>query len=272
MKKILVPTDFSKTANKARDYAVQLAEAFDAELILMHAWHIPFTGSGTGTMINMDTVMSQNAHQMLEKQCKVLKALHPKLKLSTVNMPALMVDGIQQLCEKDEIDWVVMGTTGASGFPDKLIGSNTSHLIGKIDVPIIAVPQDGNWKTIDNIAVAIDLLQVIDENSFRPLKKLARKFNAHLDFVHIIEGDGPSRKDRKVAAANFDQVFDHEYHQFHYKENEDVEEGILDYIGDKKIDILAVKTGERNFWEELLHKSMTKSLVRQASLPILVLP
>ena len=41
MKTILVPTDFSKSANNATDYAVKLAEEFNMNLLLLHIFHVP---------------------------------------------------------------------------------------------------------------------------------------------------------------------------------------------------------------------------------------
>ena len=54
MKRILVPTDFSDTANKARDYAVQLAQILGAEIILINTYHIPYAGATSGALVNVD--------------------------------------------------------------------------------------------------------------------------------------------------------------------------------------------------------------------------
>ena len=48
METIIVPTDFSETADNAVNYAVELAAFFDAKLILVHAVPMP--------MINYDNV------------------------------------------------------------------------------------------------------------------------------------------------------------------------------------------------------------------------
>src|SRR6476646_10149235 len=41
IKKILVPTDFSKGSETSLDAAVELAKKFDAALVLMHAYQVP---------------------------------------------------------------------------------------------------------------------------------------------------------------------------------------------------------------------------------------
>jgi len=40
MKTILVPTDFSKIARNAIDYAVEIAKLTKAKLILFHVYHV----------------------------------------------------------------------------------------------------------------------------------------------------------------------------------------------------------------------------------------
>ena len=59
MKKILVPTDFSETANKARDYAIQIAQQINAEIVLLNTFHIPYAGAGSGTLVNLDKIAKE---------------------------------------------------------------------------------------------------------------------------------------------------------------------------------------------------------------------
>ena len=61
------------------------------------------------------------------------------------------------------------------------------------------------------------------------------------------------------------------YHNFEVVENENVEEGINDFISTHPCDILAVMPKHHGFLEGLFHKSMTRSLTMHAHLPLLVL-
>jgi hypothetical protein len=51
LRKILVPIDFNETSDKALDFAIELARKFDAEVIVMHAYAIPFLGFPDGVLV-----------------------------------------------------------------------------------------------------------------------------------------------------------------------------------------------------------------------------
>ncbi len=272
MKAILVPTDFSDTAYTAGRYAAELALKLDAEITLMHAWHIPYSGASTGTFVSFDHVMSDDTKSLLNDQLKALSDQYPNLKVKTASVPAMAFDGIKELCQTEFFDLIIMGTTGASGFIGKFLGSNTSNIIGNVKVPIIAVPDNSAAAVPQNILGAVDLTQKGDEQLFEPLKVLSEKLDAKVEFINIIKDKNVSLKDKKLAAADFDEAFDEKYHRFHYKEEDDIEEGILDYIADKNIDLLTIVTRQKNIWEKLMQRSVAKSIIKQAQIPTLVLP
>jgi hypothetical protein len=166
-----------------------------------------------------------------------------------------------------------MGTTGAFGMVENMLGSNTSALVGETKTPIIAVPKDAEVNFPKHIIVANDLMDSGEEEIFDVLKEIATETYSSIDFLFIgdKEEDAYSKIER-LKLADFDSKFDTEYHPFHFKENENVEDGILEYIENKDFDLLVVIAHQRGFWEGLSHKSISKSLVKHAIIPTLVLP
>ena len=273
MKRILVPTDFSKTANRARDYAVKLAELFDAEIILLNAYHVSYPCASAGTLVNIDHIAKETAEKKMKEEEEYIQLNYPTLNVKYLCNYDLAVDSIKRVCEKRVIDLVVMGTTGASGFAGNLLGSNTGALIGSIKAPIIAVPDETKVNYPRNIVVANDLTKTGNEPLFDTLKEIAKETQAQIDFL-VIKGYDDSSTDRKIQhlkAASFDEAFDTKYNPFHFRNDEDTEKGILDFIEDRKVDLLVVVAHQRNFWEKLFHISITKSLTKHAETPILVL-
>ena len=122
MKKILVPTDFSETANKARDYAIQLAQLIEAEIILLNTFHIPYSGASAGTLINLDKIALEESEKAMELQLEYINLNYSNVKFRTLCAPGLLVDSVRKISNKDEIDLIVMGTTGASGALEKHVG------------------------------------------------------------------------------------------------------------------------------------------------------
>ena len=273
MKKILVPTDFSETANKARDYAIQLAQLMDAEIILLNTFHIPYSGASAGTLVNIDKIALEESEKAMEMQLEYVKSNYSNVKFRTLCRPGLLVDSVKSIGNKSEFDLIVMGTTGASGILENTLGSNTSALVGALKIPIITVPSKAVINFPKRIVVANDLMESGEEKLFDSLRELAMDTEASIDFLLIVneENEADTKIDR-LKSADFDDKFDAQYHPFHIRGNDDVEEGVLDYIENKDFDLLVVVSHQRGFWEGLFHKSVSKSLVKHATMPVLVLP
>lgn len=273
MKKILVPTDFSETANNARDYAIQLALSFNAEIMLLNTFHVPYTGAGAGSLVNLDKVLLDNSEREMKEQIEMLEKIYTDITFSSFCTSGFVVDSVKTYSKKNNIDLIVMGTVGTSGFVGNLLGSNTSALIGSTQTPVITVPGKTSTDLPQRIIVATDLTHSGDEKMFDVLRAIGMNYKAEIDFLFIgDEGEKISNKINKLKAANFDEKFDAQYHPFHFKKSENIEEEILKYIESKDIDLLTVISKKRGFLEDLFHQSVSKSLVRKAALPILVLP
>ncbi|MGB0882778.1 MAG: universal stress protein [Vicingaceae bacterium] len=273
MKKILVPTDFSETADRARDYAIQIAQLINAEIILLNTYHVPYSGASAGTLINIDKIALEEAEKAMDLQLEYVNKNYKNVKFSTLCRSGLLVDSIKRICENNKIDLIILGTKGASGAIENMLGSNASSLVGNVNTPIITIPVNGKINFPKRIVAANDLTETGEENFFEVLKQLAIDTYSTIDFLFIVKEESEiDTKIQRLKAADFDNTFDAHYHPFHFKESENVEEGILDYIEQKDFDLLVVVSHQRSFWEELFHKSISKSLVKHAKLPILILP
>jgi len=273
MKKILVPTDFSETANKARDYAIQLAQLIEAEIILLNTFHIPYSGASAGTLVNLDKIAMEESEKAMELQLEYVNSNYSNIKISTICRAGLLIDSVKNYTDNNDVDIVVMGTTGASGVVEDMLGSNTSTLIGAIKTPIITVPSKATINFPKHIIVANDLMESGEEKLFEVLKEIAIDTYSSIDFLFIVkEEEQAESKIQRLKSADFDNNFDSQYHPFHFKGSDSVETGILDYIENKDFDLLVVVSHQRKFWEGLFHKSVSKSLVKHATVPVLVLP
>ena len=70
MLKVLVPTDFSKNANKAIEYAYKMAGKGKAEIILLHAYQVIDTNSTSRKLLfeEYNYSIARKLHDELETQ------------------------------------------------------------------------------------------------------------------------------------------------------------------------------------------------------------
>ena len=270
MKRILVPTDFSDAADRARDYAINIAELLNAEIFLLNTYHIPHAGATMAVDVN--NLARESSEKEMQNQLEYLELNFPEMDVRSKCIAGLFVDTVKRLSETEQIDLVVMGTTGTSGVVGNFLGSNASALIGSIKTPIITVPASTPINFPSKIVVANDLKDHGNDAVYNPLKQLIHKAKATVDFLFITDEDNQyENKVNRLKAADFDEGFDSYYHPFHFKESDNAEDGILEYIEDKDFDMLVVVCHQRSFWQRLWERSISKSLAKHAEIPILVL-
>ena len=142
MNRILVPTDFSKEAGYALDAAVDLSTRTGAEVLLLHVVEALVqesfsTQGGVPDDISSDVFMKK----LLEKGKNDLSKLVANRNLQNVSInPSVQVGNPFRHIAKDildnQADLVIMGTQGASGYEEVLIGSNAERVVRYSKCPV----------------------------------------------------------------------------------------------------------------------------------------
>lgn len=155
---ILAATDFSAAAERALQRAVQLAEAHNARLELVHtfdsapvmpAWGDPGGGAWIGEKMFMDGVRDQ-----LERVRASLTGNHPiEINASLEVGPAHRQ--IARHAAASNADLVVIGASGSSGLVQRLLGSTAQNVVRSSQVPVLVVRLPGA-KAYANAVAATD--------------------------------------------------------------------------------------------------------------------
>ena len=130
MKKILIPTDFSDHAEYALKVAAQIARENDGEIVLLHMLELPHQGSdavGSGKELPEIMLFKNAAIRKLEDLMD--EDYLDGLKVSEVIQFDLAFEGVLKVSKKNDVDLIVMGSHGASGYKEMFIGSNIKSII-----------------------------------------------------------------------------------------------------------------------------------------------
>ena len=181
MRTILVPTDFSKVARNAAEYAVAFAKGIKANVLLLHVYHVPVPVS-----IDAAPIMIITPDELRKESEKQLKKEALRLKKNTgVNVKykatmGLAVDEI--LAEQRNASFIVMGMKGASKLSETLMGSITTATLRKAKTPMIVIPEKASYKKPVKIAFACDYDPRTDVKTLNALKLIIDLFhNSHSD-------------------------------------------------------------------------------------------
>ncbi len=267
MKKILFPTDFSPCAEGALDFALALAKAGRASLSVCHIYH-----SLVSAMPELEMQMEpdQETKMSMEKlKARIGRHRMPADQLRFEFLPGFAVDGILLATETEKADLVVMGTRGASGSGNWLLGSITGEVIDKATMPVLCIPEGCKYSGIKKIMYAADARSE-DFAAISQLKELVRKFGARLEIVHVqtpqqmISDDGFEKFQTDVCKGfNYDQL------HFELIESDSVANGIASWARQHKPDLLAILQHKRNFLRKIFDPSLTKKIALHFNIPLL---
>lgn len=272
--KILVPTDFSLCSKNALTFAAKIAKKMNAKLILMHAFQVPVSSMDAGAEAYFSESMT-NIQDQIKKEFDIFKETPPELKdveHEILIKNDLTKNAILSTCESSGCKLVVMGTHGARGLDEILIGSNTYSVMKESDIPVLAIPISAQITDIQKIAFAGDYKSIEDKNVLQTLIELTQAFNAEINVVHIDADENEGLSDEKInEAKKFEQYFKRVRHTYHFIQTPNIEVGLENYAQNNNVDLIALIPRKHKFLDNLSQKRISKKLAFHSKVPILAL-
>ncbi len=265
MKKIILPTDFSESARKACEYAINLFGNEPVNFMLVNSYIIP--ASTSEMLISISDVLRQNSIENLLAERNFLAALYPEkakqLEYATYN--GYLDTCLYNLSKEHDVQLIVMGTTGASGLKKFFMGSNTAKVLRNVNSPILTVPFHAEVKTPTSISLAVDDIFLPDNEVLEPLTEIVRISNAYLLPFHIEVGESTPAT---VQATYGNEVLGQTVQNIH---SESVLEGLQSFNDKNNIDLLTMIHHKRSFLRGLFDKGNSSEMAMLSGTPLLVL-
>jgi nucleotide-binding universal stress UspA family protein len=205
LKNILVPVDFSECSLNALAYALKMVDTTGGEIIVLHAYHVPFAFPEAGSAISSETV--EQIEQTVDDEFYTIKQqfrneIHKIREFKKV--ASFGIDAINSELSNQEYDLIVMGTRGSSGIAEVLIGSVTANVIEEAESPVLCIPENAAYNNVSNIAFACDYEEMNEPREIGALKYFAEKYDA---CVHLVNVKEKSKKGHFEEAIYLDTVF-----------------------------------------------------------------
>lgn len=268
--KILVPTDFSKSAYNAFKFAVEIAKRNGATIVLHHAYSLPVVYNEAQVTANFLDSIKAESEQQLNEMCEYERKLYAEhsFVIETEMSQGRLIDGIADDIATGRYDLIVMGTTGATGAVQKFfIGSNTAEVMTQSTIPVIAIPESSWYTGFGKIVLATDLKHIPDAASFKILNALAKLFDATVHILTIIPD-----ADQSLSVEKFTAIFSGVKHIFSSKISKDITVGIDEYIDENNADLLVMLPQKHGFFDRLFNKSITKEMAYHIRIPMMGIP
>jgi len=271
-KLLIYPTDFSDCAQNAMVYVIAMGKVLKCKIRIIHAVEI---GSLVSTEENPDILL--NSIKLLEEQAKEkLETLKERIESFGLECEYDIVQG-RTLFLKDYMQnldplMIVMGTVGKSGLENRIFGSFAAQTIRNPTSIVLLIPQKAKFNNFSEIVFATDF-HAKDKTCFKFIKQITNYYGSDLRVVHISENVAELKQERekfsKLKAEITKVMNSHDTH-FEFLYGDGVEYKLLELLESSKPDMLALITRKRNFIERIFDKSLSKKMVNQTHVPVLV--
>ena len=212
MKKILVPTDFSKPAQIAVDVAADIAKKAGAEVTFLHVIEEVTGGSfNVEGQMDLDGNMEEKLFTLalIKKAKKQMETLLSSPQLAGVKVKSQLrvgtpFHGMRTIITENKVDLVVMGTAGHSQMQEMIIGTNTEKVVRHAKCPVLTVQKKPAKTEFKNIVYATALSK--DEEPFAAvLKQMQGLYEDSV--VHLVRVNTPGNFQRDVVVKKQMQDF-----------------------------------------------------------------
>lgn len=278
MIRILVPYDFSESAQNALDFAIGLTKNYPKmEILVLHIIETPLS-TGIGAMGGgLDPIPDFESQVFFVELMESRKSQFEKLKKDYASEPFELVTkieigniyrGISENIHKSQIDLVVMGSRGSSGLDEVLIGSNTEKVVRTATCPVITIKEKTDVSQLKKVVFASDFKESDQEVAGR-FKKMQSMFDAEFYFVYInTPGNFETSRESMNRIRKFVQTHKFEHVKAEIYNSISEEEGILQFAEDIQADMIAITTHGRSGFLHLITGSIAEDVVNHSKRPV----
>lgn len=285
MKPILVPTDFSGSAENAARYALHVARYMKTNIKLCHAFLVPekfamagqagFPAYEYSSLKTETSLLLTGLARKLDEESHAAASkysFHPGIEC--MSEVGVLPEMVSELIDEKQNSLVILGMSDINATAKSILGSSSRSLIERGGFPLLLIPAGFVFNEVRKIAFATDL-RAEDIDVLHSLSGFARYFDAEILVVHVNDdrkhhNEYVKKEDAFLnnitAKVNYDKIF------FRRINNAHVGEG-LDWLTEHgNIDVLVMIHRPLGFLERLIKGSYTKKQADRIHIPLMVFP
>ncbi len=279
MKRILLLTDFSDTAWNALFGVLKMFEKQKTTFLILNTYEPGLTSVlGERNKERLGVIydsLAANSKLKLEEISSYLKKHHHNdaHRFEIISAQNTLIKAINEVTRLHDIDFIAMGTKGATGAKEVFMGSNAVKVINKIrNIPILAFPHEHDFKELRTIVFPTDYSKTFDEPDVKPMLDLALLWNSEIKVVQVgLEfAKSGEHTAHKVRLENHLKGVSYELEEVAMEVN--VSQTIADFVKKTKGDMIALIHYPHTFLERLTREAVIKKVGFHTAVPLLVLP
>ena len=274
VRQIVVPIDFSGTAENAFRFGLELAQFLGAGLSVLHV-HNPQVDVGKTFRLEVPSDVMPLKQRMLRALGeRLLRARRDNPALENLEVKTSVVSGqvAEEICRvsrSGDTDLIVMGTTGESHLLGNWFGSVATQVARCAECPVLLIPDGVGFRGFGKVIYASNY-HPSEERILPRVVDFIHPFSSTVFFAHI--NQTKTHRSQGLSAPE-GQVFHKNGVTFQLTaiESHDVVDGLSRFADESDAQLMVMTTTHRNFFEELFHKSATRKMIFNTRIPLMIL-
>lgn len=265
MKTIIAGTDFTPSSVNACKYAALLAEKLNCKLTLFNMFEAPVIHSNVGLYGFSYASARGNSQVKTRKVVEQLQKLFPNVEINMFVTNGAFKDELEDFVSSHKVEAAVMGLETKTRISKFIYGSHGVNVAGKIDTPVIIVPEKYKKHRLLKVLLAVDNTEKLYKNSLTGFERFLIETGAKVQLLHVRTEDEIMKPvisrikiNKKVMPIEVIKAID-------------IQEGVKKYCAKDNIDLVAIVSRRHSVFYNFFVESNTKKVAFTAKVPVLAI-
>ena len=281
MKKILMPTDFSKNSKNAIRYSLDLFKETPCPFFLLYInvegsnfTEKPIYNFGTNILVEKEPKAIGQKLKDLEKFIASISSKKKYHRFTTIRENGYFLKSIRRYIKKEKIDLIVMGTQGASQLKEFFTGTRSGDVITKVGCDVLVVPDKAQYKGFKQVVFPIDFELVYDEATINTISTLISSKKTRLTLLYVTKTQIPLNEEVVKQKSQLVQRLSDKFPNaisFHRVISKKVEDGVVIFAESISADLIIMISKDYGLLQKLFLDTTVEEVSFDTRIPLLSL-
>lgn len=266
MKTIVAGVDFTQSSYNAARYAAMLAEKLGCKLILFNMFDVPVIHSNSGLyFMSYNSIRDTNVDK-LKKFLARLARDFPKLDMNYFATTGSFEAEVETFVKKHRVQMVVLGLAAKNRFSKFIYGSHSTDVAGKIDAPVVIVPEQYKQHKLKTAVVAVDTSEKLHKAPLKRFESFAKEGKVVVRALHVLTEDElfDHKKNRKIELGS-------KKYPVEVVNESSLERGLKKYTLENEVDLITIISREHSVFYKMFNETNTKQIAFSSKVPVMAI-
>jgi nucleotide-binding universal stress UspA family protein len=271
IKSILIPTDFSDLSTNALQVAVKMAQRHEAKLLIVHVVHTYYMIDRGGKQVIGSETVQENINNAKIKLDELQISLHEEFSITieTKISTESLLDTINDLVAIEQVDLVVMGTSGRQNIKQLILGSNSYNILLNANCSVLLIPENFKKTSFKKILFPVRVNHELDQKADLSIL-LANKNNGGINLLGVGHLDKMEEVKKDYIAMKRNLQLKFAEYESEFQLSHDNAEVIIRAAIDKESEIIILADEDEDSWKSFMADNFFKKMINGTNIPLLI--